>query len=101
MKKVINGRLYDTDTATCVGSEGTADRRDFYYVWEKLYQKKNKEFFLYGEGGPASKYAVVTGSNSWSGGETIIPLTEAEARKWAESHLTGDDYIEIFGNVEE
>lgn len=101
MKKVINGRLYDTDTAICLGCDGTCDRRDLFYVCEALFQKKNKEFFLYGEGGPASKYAVDTGSNSWSGGETILPLTEAEARKWAELHLTGDDYIEIFGEVQE
>ena len=48
-----------------------------------------------------SKYAQHIDQNSWSGGEDIIPLTESEARKWAERHCTADEYEEIFGEVEE
>lgn len=38
---------------------------------------------------------------SWSGGEKIIPLTYEAAQKWAEEHLDGDAYEQIFGAVEE
>ena len=102
MKKIINGKLYNTETAVTLGSytsEGAA--RDFGYFEETLYRKKTGEMFLYGEGGPMSHYSVSCGQNSWSGGEKIIPLTDGEARKWAEQHLSADEYIVIFGDVEE
>lgn len=102
MKKIINGKLYDTGTATCVGSWANSyNPRDFQYVEEALYRKRTGEFFLYGEGGPASKYAVSIGGNSWSGGAKIIPLTVEQAREWAEKHMDADDYQEIFGEVSE
>ena len=63
--------------------------------------KKTGEFFLYGEGGAMSKYTKSCGDNSWTGAEEIIPMTEEEARKWVEKHGDGDDYEEIFGEVEE
>lgn len=95
MRKIINGKLYDTDKAKRLGYDGGGD--GFSSWCEELYQKRTGEFFLYGEGGPASKYAVSAGQNCWSGGEKIIPLTAASAREWAEEHLSADDYAEIFG----
>ncbi len=101
MKKIINGRLYDTETAKELGSDSYSNRRDFHYWEETLYQKRTGEFFVYGEGGAASKYAESVGLNEWSSGERIMPLSYAEAREWAEEHLDGDEYIEIFGEPEE
>ena len=101
MKQIINGKLYDTDTATCLGSYCYGNYGDFHHVSEELYQKKNGEFFLAGEGGPLSEYAVQTDTNSWSGGEQIIPYSENEARCWAEEHMSADEYIDVFGDVEE
>lgn len=102
MKKIINNRLYDTDTAKFLGSwHNMADVRNFSYIHEELYRKRTGEFFLFGEGGPMSKYAVSCGQNSWSGGEKIIPLSPANAREWAEEKLTADEYAEIFGMPEE
>ena len=102
MKKIINGKVYDTETARELGSwSNMADRRDFAQFDEILYRKKTGEFFLYGEGGPATKYAVAEGTNSWSGGSRIMPMSFSEARAWAEEHLDGDKYEEIFGAVTE
>ena len=100
MKKIINGKKYDTDTAKSMLSWSN-DRTDFSYCYEELYRKKTGEFFLYGHGGPMSKYTKSCGDNSWSGAEEIIPLTEAEARQWAEEHGDADEYEAIFGEVEE
>lgn len=102
MKKIINGKVYDTDTAKKMASWSDGlSFRDFTHVEEILYQKRTGEFFIHGSGGPASRYAVPTGQNSWSGGEKIIPLTWNSAREWAEEHLDADDYETIFGEVPE
>ncbi len=101
MKKVINGRLYDTTTARCLGSDSYSNRRDFHYWSEELYVKRTGEYFLYGEGGPLSKYSHSLGDNEWSGGEQIIPLSLDKARKWAEEHLSADEYEEAFGLPDE
>lgn len=100
MKKIINGKKYDTDTAKMVLSWGN-NHTGFTYCHEELYLKKTGEFFLYGSGGPMSKYAQSCGDNCTSGGSEIIPLTEKKARLWVEEHGDADDYEEIFGEVEE
>ena len=102
MKKVINNRLYNTETATCVGTfDNGYEDNDFKAVTEQLYRKKTGEFFLYGWGGAMTNYAERCGSNSWGSGEAINPLSIEQAKEWAEEHLSGDKYIEIFGEVQE
>lgn len=102
MKKIINGRKYDTDTAKFLVSESNGlGYRDFGYCEETLYRKKNGEFFLYGEGGPMTKYAQRVDMNTWSGGCKITPLTEEEAKRWTEQRASVDAYEKIFGEVEE
>ncbi len=102
MKKIINGKVYDTDTAKEQGSWGNGGTwRDFNHMEETLYRKKTGEFFLHGEGGPMTKYAQPAGQNSWSGGDRIMPMSYAEAREWAEEHLEAEEYEAIFGAVTE
>jgi hypothetical protein len=102
MKKVIKGKVYDTETAKRLGEfEPTPYRADYHYYCETLYQKKTGEFFLHGEGNAASKYRRSCGQNEWCGGEQIQPLTYAEAQAWAEEYLGGEDYCEIFGEPDE
>lgn len=101
MKKVINGKRYDTETAELCGSREYGYPGDFDHVSEELYQKRTGEFFLYGEGGANSKYRKEISMNSWSGGEKIIPLTDDEAREWAEEYLYATDYERLFTVTEE
>lgn len=102
MKKVINGKLYDTGTA-----EELCEYHNHPYVsnfdWyeERLYRKKTGEFFLYGKGNAASKYAKHITRTEREPGEKITPLPFEEAEKWVEEHLDGDEYIELFGEPEE
>ena len=101
MKKVINNRMYNTETAKCVGEWDNGHLpNDFEYCSEELYQKKNGEFFLYGDGGPMSRYSVRSGNN-WGGGEKIIPLSYEESQEWAEKYLDGEAYEKIFGEISE
>ena len=102
MKKIINGKMYNTETATEVSSYSNGGSwRDFSHFCETLYRKKTGEFFLHGEGGPMTKYAESCGQNSWSGGERIFPLTEAKAKEWMEHYATTDEYCSVFGEPEE
>ena len=101
MKKVIRGVLGDTSTAKFLGEASYLSDRDFAHWSEELYRTKSGKFFLYGEGGPASRYAVTIGQNEWSGGEKIQLLSRETAMKWAEEYLDGDEYIAAFGNPEE
>lgn len=102
MKKIISGKVYDTDTAREVGIwTSTWDHRSWTYEHESLYQKRTGEYFLFGEGGPQTKYAESTSDNHWRGGEKIIPLSPAKAREWAEEHLSADEYEAAFGLPDE
>ena len=102
MKKIIEGRVYNTDTAELVGEwANTYNTRDFNFCIEKLYRKKTGEFFFHCRGGAMSKYAVSVGSNAMSGSEQIRPISFEYAKRWAEEHLTADEYEKLFGEVAE
>lgn len=96
MKKIINGKRYDTETAEEIGFWRT-DRSvtDFSYCEETLYRKRTGEFFLYGEGGPSSPYSHAA-YDMMGSGEAIVPLTEDEAKTWAEQKLDADTYEALF-----
>lgn len=100
MKKIIKNRVYDTDTAADLGTYATSLDDNLNYVTETLYRKKTGEYFLWGQGGPQTKYAVQHGLN-WSGSSTIIPLTYDAARQWAEEHLDTEEYEIAFGEIPE
>ena len=101
MKKIINGKLYNTETAEYLGNHSYGFRGDFRRIDEDLYRTKNGAFFLAGEGGGLTKYRVDCDGNGWRGGSDIIALSEEEARAWVEAYLDAKDYIEIFGAPEE
>ena len=102
MKKIINGKRYDTDTAIRVAEwENIPYVTDFSYYCEELYKKRTGEYFLHGEGNAASKYSKSVGNNTWAGSSAIIPLTYDAAREWAEEHLDADEYESEFGAVDE
>lgn len=96
MKKIINGKRYDTDTAKNVGYWCANITDGLYRVEETLYRKKTGEFFLLGSGGPRTKYADWTETGNLCGGEKIIPLSEEAAREWAEESLSPEEYEAAF-----
>lgn len=101
MKKIINGRMYNTDTAQSLASFESGRPGSFENYYEVLFRKKNGEFFLYGEGSCLTKYAVQIDSNNVSGGSAIEPMSEYEARVWMEENASAEEYIEVFGEPEE
>lgn len=101
MKKVISGSLYDTSTARLVGAwDNGVYGNDFSAVSEELYRTRSGKYFVHGEGGPLTTYAVHHG-NDTSGSEEIRPMTVDQARAWAEEKLSADKYAAEFGEPEE
>ena len=98
MKVIIDGLRYDTDAprTKLLGSASHLGPGDFSHWRAELYRTGGRRFFLYGTGGPMTRFAQPSGSNSWTGGERIIPLPEIEARQWAEQHLDPEVVEEHF-----
>jgi hypothetical protein len=101
MRKVINGRTYNTETSKRIGAWDNGHyTNDFEYCSEDLYRNTKGAYFLHGEGGALSKYATRSGNGSgW--GEEIIPMTAQEAQEWAEERLDGEAVEAAFGIQEE
>ena len=101
MRKVINGRTYNTETSKKIGSwDNGIYGNDFRSCEENLYKNTKGAYFLVGSGGPLSKYSVSHGNNT-SGSTEIIPMAEEEAQAWAEERLTGEEVEAEFGAQEE
>lgn len=100
MKQVINGKLYDTETAERIASYNpVADKQDFGYLYERLMRTPNDRYFLAAEGGAKTKYATSTG-NGRTSGSTIKPLSEEEALQWCERReIDGETVAEEFAGL--
>jgi hypothetical protein len=99
MEKIIEGKKYNTETATKIGGYWNGlGGNDFRNVSEDLYKTKKGNYFVSGSGGPMSKYAVSNG-NTTSGGDDITPLSKDGAFAWAQNHLdseiTGKEFSDL------
>lgn len=97
MKKIIDGKRFDTDTAEFIDSYSFG-RGTFQYFSEDLYRTVKGAWFLAGEGGARSKYAVALSHSEWRGGEGITPLSEDEALAWCEVHSSAEVILEHFAH---
>ena len=77
MKKIIKGKTCNTETAEQLGTKyvGMFGQADGYE--EQLYITKTKQHFIYGNGGPESKYIQ----------PTIELLTDTEAEAWKKENI--------------
>lgn len=101
MKKIIDGKKYDTDSAKLIESYQYGNYGDFHWYSEELYQKKTKEFFLHCEGGPCSKYGEPISNNQIGWGAFIEPISETRAKEWLEIYGSVEQYETLFGEIEE
>lgn len=101
MRKIINGKAYDTETAHLVGENDNNDASDSNRIIEKLYRKKTGEYFLYGWGGAFTRYCEHISSREFSSGDRFTPLSVEQARKFAEQSLTATEYEAEFSVAEE
>ena len=71
-KKIINGRMYNTDTTEVLGS------------WDNGYPRGDFSF-----------------EEHDCSGEKFIPMSVEQAQQWSEEYLTVEKYVEIWGEPEE
>ena len=96
MKKVVNNKRYDTETAERVATDSYSNYGDLEYWCEELYRTQKGNWFLAGEGGAMSPYARCTGQNEVSGGSTIIPFSAKDALAWLEDHTEDSGIYERY-----
>lgn len=76
MKKIINKREYDTETATPVAKTTYGNFGDPAGYEEVLYQTPEGLYFLFVRGGATSPYPT----------EDILRLAKAKVNAWLEAH---------------
>ena len=105
MKKVINGRRWDTEKANLVCEAQFGSPRDLDYVKEGLYQTpRSKRFFLAGEGGPMTVFAHAVSEGTLCGGEKLIPISADVALSYAKLHADAeivDKFFEKFFGIDQ
>jgi len=101
MKKIINGKTYNTETAKqlCDGGNNLPCN-DFRELSEYLYRSPKGQYFLAGSGGPMTKYSRACGNNSWGWGEGLELVSESEAKKYLEEFGTAEEFEAAFATTE-
>ena len=94
MQKIINGKRYNTATATrvCDVSEGNYTRSNFRWNDTQLYLTPRGNWFLAGE-----RWRRSCG-DLWRYGSGIIAIDEHEARALLEVHGSSDLLEAYFGD---
>lgn len=97
MRRCVNGKVYDTETAEWLAScDYTYEKGMGCYYQEVLYRRRNGTFFFhrlfYGvkPGGIRCEVALK---------EEIVPISIHEAVWWGEDVLLTEDYERIFNTV--
>ena len=98
MKRIIEGKIYNTETAECLCNVGNnLVSSDFRHDHSKLFVTKKGAFFVAGGGGPLSRWSVSVGNNGTSGSSGIYLVTRDEARVMLESDDKGEELFARLG----
>lgn len=88
MKKLIDGKLYDTEISTELARWSNKSIIDNLWLEEALYKTAEGDYFICGKGGSLTPYAKRDGERL--AGCDIRPLTRYEAAVWAAVHIEKD-----------
>jgi len=88
MRKVIQGKIYDTEKSHLIGeADANCSPTDFSYWEAGLYRTpRSGRYFLAGHGGPMTSWGQPV-QGGMGGGSGIRPLDPEHALEWAEQHL--------------
>ena len=99
MRRIKNGRIYDTDTATLICCTGNGlSGSDFGFEDSGLYVTRRGGYFVSGRGGAMSRFAFSNG-DGYVGSSDIIVLSAPEALAEAERHADADIIEEHFPDM--
>ena len=101
MKKLIDGKLYDTDSAELIASvypNGTQDQSNFRFLRERLYRTASGRWFIAGVGGAKTSYSQPAASGGVTGGEDIRAVTDKQAFAWLERHNCVEEAQDYFAD---
>ena len=103
MRKIIDGKVYDTTTATeiCDISPSGYSQNDFNHEDTRLYRSPKGAYFVAGNGGARSRWAHPVGQNGSTDGDGLVLIDETEARSLTEQHAPAATYSQFFGEPEE
>lgn len=97
LKRIIDGKTYNTETATQLASWSSANNPDTAHQQYEhggiLFQTRFGAYFVvqYDEG-----------QDPWDDNyEKLIPLEPEQAQRWAEKHCSADDVEALFGEMPE
>ena len=98
MKKIIDGKLYDTETAECLGFYQHFDGNTFHYLREALYRTKKGTYFIYSRHDAENPCIddFVSGMDV-----PILLFSREDAMLWAEIRLNAEEYFNAFGRPAE
>lgn len=100
MKKIISGKIYDTETADLIHEWWNGRSiSDFNHRSKSLYRTKKGTWFIHHIGGAMTDMQIPAGSNSFTGSESIEPVTEEEVIEFLETHDGDEKLMELFGNI--
>ena len=99
MKKIINGKRYNTETATKIAQyHNGLGASDFNYLYEQLYRTPKGAWFIVADGGPNIKYSRIDGNGRAGDNDVFLVLSKDEVYDWLE--LRGETQVleDYFGD---
>ena len=101
MKQIIDGKKYNTDTATRIcDTSNDCSRSDFNFENSDLFVTPRGSYFIAGSGGARSRFSQRV-SDGYCGGDGIIPISREDALAECERHGSTDDIEKFFGDMVE
>jgi len=96
IKRIIDGKTYNTETATMLASWSSTDNPETMQRPEYggiLYQTRHGAYFV---------VQYDDGLEPWeSGYQDLIPMDPETAQRWTEKHCSTDDVEKLFGEMPE
>lgn len=103
MRKIIDGKVYDTATAKLLCDISVPGLHSGDFEWDDtgLYWTQKGTYFVSGCGGPRSRWAESPRPGEYRSGDGLYIIEAADARDLCELHCTVSEYEALFGVVEE
>lgn len=96
MKKTLDGKTYNTETAIPLANwDNRENYGDYRFENQVLYVTKKGAYFIHGRGGGGTDWGTNNG-NARCGGQGIEPISKDEALRWCEKYGAEDVIEEHF-----